>query len=293
MDLKQLYYFKTIVEEGTINAAAKKLYMSQPPLSTQIHMLEKELDCTLFERGRKQIQMTDEGKILYERAVMLLNACDVAKEEVMACGNPNRGIIRIGIVSSVVSSLTPVIGTFSSQYPDIRFEITEANTYQLIEKLNSSLLHFAIIRTPFSADGFSSQVLLNDTLAAFGDYKLLPDESGNLSLNQLSCCPIILYRRWEAIIRDKFETSSLPLNCKCVCDDARTALGLVENGAGIGLLPKSVMNLVSKEDVFCRDISDCSIESEIIMLYSTKSYIPQCTKLFMSRLKDSYAVKKP
>lgn len=284
MDLKQLYYFKTIVEEGTINAAAKKLYMSQPPLSMQIQLLEKELGCMLFERGKRQIQLTDEGRILYDRALMILNACKVAKEEVMSNANPTRGTIRMGIVSSFVSSLSPAIGAFSRQYPDIRFEITEANTYQLIEKLRSSLLHFAIIRTPFEADGFSSRVLLKDSIAAIGNNKLLPEEGSSLSLRQISCFPLIIYRRWDPIIRDKFESQKLPFNCKCICDDARTALSLVESGAGIGLLPRSVISLASQKDFVCREISDCSIVSEIIMLYSTKSYIPQCSRLFMNSL---------
>ena len=49
MDLKQLSYFVKIVEEGSISGAAKKLFMSQPPLSSQMKLLETELDCTLFE----------------------------------------------------------------------------------------------------------------------------------------------------------------------------------------------------------------------------------------------------
>ena len=53
MDIKQLKYFTAVAEEGTISAAAKRLYVSQPPLSTQMQLLEKELGCKLFERGQK------------------------------------------------------------------------------------------------------------------------------------------------------------------------------------------------------------------------------------------------
>ena len=68
MDLKQLKYFVTVAEEGTISAAAKKLFMSQPPLSIQMKLLEQELGCPLFERGQKHIRLTDTGKLLYDRA---------------------------------------------------------------------------------------------------------------------------------------------------------------------------------------------------------------------------------
>ena len=68
MDLKQLRYFTTVAEEGTISAAAKKLFMSQPPLSTQMKLLEQELGCSLFERGQKHIRLTETGRLLYDRA---------------------------------------------------------------------------------------------------------------------------------------------------------------------------------------------------------------------------------
>ena len=55
MDLRQLRYFKTIIEEGTITGAARKLHISQPPLSSQMHLLEKELGTLLFERGARQV----------------------------------------------------------------------------------------------------------------------------------------------------------------------------------------------------------------------------------------------
>lgn len=72
MDLKQLKYFVTVAEEGTISAAAKKLFMSQPPLSIQMKLLEQELGCPLFERGQKHIRLTDTGKLLYDRAQNIL-----------------------------------------------------------------------------------------------------------------------------------------------------------------------------------------------------------------------------
>ena len=52
MEIKQLEYFRAVVESGTISAAARKLSLSQPPLSFQMKKLEDELGLSLFERGR-------------------------------------------------------------------------------------------------------------------------------------------------------------------------------------------------------------------------------------------------
>ena len=76
MDLRQLRYYVTIVEEKSISAAAKKLYVSQPPLSMQLQQLEQELGCVLLERGPRRVRMTEAGRLLYERATALLRLAE-------------------------------------------------------------------------------------------------------------------------------------------------------------------------------------------------------------------------
>ena len=72
MELRQLSYFATIVNEGNISQAAKKLNISQPPLSHQMKLLESELGVTLFERGSRRIRLTPAGKTFYDRALAIL-----------------------------------------------------------------------------------------------------------------------------------------------------------------------------------------------------------------------------
>ena len=62
MEIKQLEYFRAIVDEGNVSAAARALHMTQPPLSYQMKMLEEELQVQLFIRGTKRITLTEAGK---------------------------------------------------------------------------------------------------------------------------------------------------------------------------------------------------------------------------------------
>ena len=86
MELKQLEYFRAIVDAGTISGAARDLHMTQPPLSYQIHQLEEELGVQLFERTSKGVILTNAGEVLYERAGNLLDYADSAKLEVTKAG---------------------------------------------------------------------------------------------------------------------------------------------------------------------------------------------------------------
>ena len=66
MELRQLRYFVTVVEEKNISKAAKRLHLAQPPLSIQLKNLEQELGCVLFERGAREIELTEAGLLLYK-----------------------------------------------------------------------------------------------------------------------------------------------------------------------------------------------------------------------------------
>ena len=67
MDLRTLRYFTVVAEELNITHAAERLCMSQPPLSNQMKALEEELGTKLFIRGKRQLQLTDAGRLLLLR----------------------------------------------------------------------------------------------------------------------------------------------------------------------------------------------------------------------------------
>ena len=95
MDVKQLEYFRAIVDAGTISGAARVLHMTQPPLSYQVKMLEEELQVQLFLRGTKKITLTEAGKTLYDRAGSLLTMADITKREGKPGGNNPRRIYAV------------------------------------------------------------------------------------------------------------------------------------------------------------------------------------------------------
>ena len=72
MNLKQLEYFVAIAEEGQITAAARRLHISQPPLSYELAQLERELGTQLVRRGPRGVTLTEAGRLLYDRARRIL-----------------------------------------------------------------------------------------------------------------------------------------------------------------------------------------------------------------------------
>ena len=263
MDLKTLKYFVTIVEEGNISRAAKKLYMSQPPLSNQMKNLEKELGVTLFERGSQTIVLTDEGKFLYDKAVDLLDYVDDIKTEIIDKNNYGQGTIRIGVVSSVgMIVVNDYIHDFIVNKKNRSdFEMFEGNTYNLIEKINSGLVDIAIVRTPFNANNLDVIKLRNERIVFVGKEKF--------ELEDFYTKGIIAYRRWQNIIKDELEKKSIKYRLIFSNDDARTTMDLVQSGLGIGVVPESILD---EDDKLYVDTSIVDINSDICAIYSSDRY---------------------
>ena len=100
MDIRQLLYFTTIAEEGSISAAAKKLHLSQPPLSYQMKLLEEELHLPLIERSARGIALTEAGRVLYKRAQGILELSELTRKEMLHRHFAHRDGVLLGRLSA-------------------------------------------------------------------------------------------------------------------------------------------------------------------------------------------------
>ena len=242
MDLKQIHYFVTVVEQGSINQAARKLGMTQPPISKQMQLLEAELGCALFRRSTHPLELTQEGKLLYERGQGLLAMARGTVQAVSDCRSAQGGTLRLGLVSSVSElAARQWIAPFSRAHPGVNVELYEANTYQLLEQLRSRHFDLALVRTPFLNRPFSCQVLPpRPMLAIWHPDWFQPAAGPVITLEALSGFPLVLYRRWEQIVEDAFRRRGLTPQIRIRGDNARTSLVLAQGGMGISLAPESM-----------------------------------------------------
>lgn len=279
MDLKQLRYFVTVVETGSISAAARKLYMTQPPLSAQMQALEQELGCPLLERGARRVELTDAGRRLYERAKTLLELEQTAREEVRACADPAGGVLRLGVVSSVAGEMVPRwLTAFTRQMPGVQLRLTEANTFRLLEQLRQGHIQLAIVRTPCPDEGLVQLPLAEERLVAVAPAGGLP--AAPVALESLTAQPLVIYRRWEPLLREQAERAGLALRPRCVCDDARTAVQLAAAGMGVAVVPASA----AQPGLTVAALRE-PIRSGIQLVYRPETPLSACARRFVEGLK--------
>lgn len=280
MDIKQLGYFVAIAEEGSISAAAKKLHISQPPLSHQLKLLENELGVQLVERGARRIALTDAGVILYKRANSILELTDAAVRELNDFSEKPNGTLRLGTTSSSDPALLKKrMVEYTAAYPSVHFEIHEGNTFQLIELLASGVIEIAIARTPFHAENTEHIALENEPMIAAGNSRFLSEfQNGSIQLKDLQDKPLILYRRFEKLILTACKSAGFKPNIFCINDDARTSLTWANAGLGVAIIPCSMRTYV---ECTYKIISEQSIESRVTAIWRNDRYLSAAAKSFL------------
>lgn len=267
MDIRQLLYFTTIAEEGSISAAAKKLHLSQPPLSYQMKLLEEELHLPLIERSARGIALTEAGRVLYKRAQSILELSELTRKEMLAMASGFTGTLHIGTVSSSGASLLGWrIPAFHQKYPQIGFAIHEGNTFELMEMLESGLIELAIVRTPFHNDQLNCLYLSPEPMIAAGAASFFPAgmPSGQpISLELLGHAPVILYRRFEKILLSLCEQKGITPQVFCIADDARTTLMWAEAGLGVAVVPQSAYRIMPHHNMVYGELSEEDLHTRI------------------------------
>lgn len=266
MNLKQLEYFLAVAQEKQITAAAKRLYIGQPPLSYQLKQLEKELNTRLFVRTAYGIELTTEGKLFKKYAEKIVNLDKNMREEIDHNLSDKAGTIRLGLISSACDLIpNKAFQSLTQFYPHVKFEIFEDNTLNIIEKLNNDLIDLAIVRTPFNKQGLDYKKLISDKMVAVFNSKEYSFDKDALTIQDFVGKPLILYRRFEAIFNESFSHQGIYPFYSVKCDDARTAIQWADRKMGVALVPYSIAKAYSHEKIL--PIRHESWESQIEVVW--------------------------
>ena len=249
MNLKQLRYFLVVAEEKQIKAAAKRLYIAQPPLSYQLKQLEKELGAQLFKRTAHGIELTDVGQIFQSYANEIISLAQNAENQVHKTISGELGTIAIGMASSS-TGLIPMnsFNELRKYYPEISFDIYEDNTYGILDKLEKKTIDLGIVRTPYNQTGLNTKTLTTEKMMAIS---VDPDfqQKKELRIKDLADQPLIIYRRFEDIFNQTFAHHGLKPFYAVKCDDSRTAITWAKRKMGVALVPESIATTYAQENM--------------------------------------------
>ncbi len=239
MNIENIEAFVYINHYGSFNKAADVLYISQPTVTARIQSLERELDCRVFDRVGKQINLTDKGRQFLPYAQQILQVYQTGKHQIQSKGLvPDE--LRIGSTISVSNYLMPqLLVHLKRAYPNLNIKLTTAPTEVLIDKLKAKDIDLAFIRKvvnpaiqayPFCEDPISLYVYEGHPLA----------QARRASIQDIRKETLVFFEcgslDWMRLHR-VFESMEQPPDIVYQVDNLETAKKLVLRKAGIAFLP--------------------------------------------------------
>ena len=147
MEIRVLEYYISIVERKSITRAADALFISQSTLSRQIMDMEKELGVVLFERGPREISLTEDGDFLYQRAKEIIQLARDTEYKIHA-GQSLSGTIRIGIGEGSVNDLIlSAVRPLIEHNPDVVLDYQTLAADKIYRDIDMGLLDFGVVWT--------------------------------------------------------------------------------------------------------------------------------------------------
>ncbi|MCU7798106.1 MAG: LysR family transcriptional regulator, partial [Candidatus Thiodiazotropha sp. (ex Myrtea spinifera)] len=167
MDLKQLRYFRSVIEQGGFTAAARQLHVAQPAISIAIRKLEEQLGMTLLHRSDRQITPTVEGEVLLRHATKLLDLAATAELEMQELRGLTKGEVRVGIPSMLGSYyFPPILMGFKHRHPELRLTVYEQGTRRLQQMIHDGELDLGVVVADSPPEDLETRLLTREEMVA-------------------------------------------------------------------------------------------------------------------------------
>jgi DNA-binding transcriptional LysR family regulator len=266
VDLRLLRYFVAVAETEHVGRAAEQLHVSQSPLSRQIRQLEQLLGVALFERNGRRIRLTDAGRELLPAARDLLGRAEALVRDARTSSRPGPGRIAVGFVSTALATgvLTKALRALRARHPDMHVELRHANSELQLALVRAGELDVALVHAAPGVRDLRALRLLEQP------YRLAVSRSGPfgrrpLTAKVLGAAPWIAVRAGERT-RDRWldacaAAGFVPRVAVEVADYA-SALGLVEAGIGVAVVPAS-QGVISPPGILLRALDWLRLTSEL------------------------------
>ncbi|MER8983021.1 LysR substrate-binding domain-containing protein [Mesorhizobium sp. M0239] len=160
LTLKQLRYFEALARHNHFGRAADACAISQPAISVQIRELEETLGTALFQRGPRQVRLTNFGEEFALRVRDILRSVDELTDLARASRDRLVGRLRIGVIPTIAPYLLPaIIGNLARMHDGLDIHVRETQTQKLIQELADGRLDAAIVALPVSEPSLTEIVL--------------------------------------------------------------------------------------------------------------------------------------
>lgn len=272
MEFRHLRYFIVLAEELHFGRAAKRLHISQPPLSFNIKQLEASLGAELFTRNSHGVRLTPAGEAFRQSAQRVLTEANAAALQVreVAAGVTHR--VRIGFVGSMLfRGLPERLNEFQLAHPTVQIALTELNSAEQLEALRRGVIDVGFVHTDRIAGDLQHALYMSEPFVCCMPAHHPAAHGKALNPQRLKGSPLVLFSRgaspdyYERVVSLCALIGWQPL----VRHEVRhwlSVVALVRKGMGVALVPRALMDS-GVADVVFKPLPDSLVSSDVYMVW--------------------------
>ena len=295
MTFLRLRYFIAVAEELHFGRAAKRLLLTQPSLSRQITLLEKEIGVSLLVRDTRRVALTNAGREYLDHAREILRSVSNAAESARRAERGESGRLSVAFYYIAgLGILPPVLREFQQRYPDVSLELRELPSKTQIAEVLKGTIDIGIVHEPSTVKAVSVETIQREVLvAALPSTHRLAGRSTMLLLDLHTESFIMFPRSDGSGLHDRIIAScnaaGFSPNIVTRANRFTTVIGLVAAGMGIAILPAVCAQIRHPHVVFRKISPAIEIQSGVIWNGHTAHLNPQI-EAFIEVCRTSLAV---
>ncbi len=299
MNYNSLRYFIEVAETLSFTKASKNLFVSQPGISQQIHLLETQLGVKLLNRTTRNVTLTEEGKFLYKKTLPSLNEIKNTIDLITE-GAHFPSLIKIASIPSAASIFLPkFLDNLHTTHPEIEFEITETTSNEVVKLIKNNTSHLGFIRsskhtpnlfseelsqTEFSRSKVKAIVSSKHRLAHLDSIYLSELKNDFFLHYNKTTSTSLYYLLEEACAQAGFSPKTI-----CSGSELLTVSNLISHNLGVTLIPSDMIELIDSPFIKTLDLNDINLESSITAIWHDSGYVNTHTQLLLDFIKQTYS----
>ena len=194
MEIRVLRYYLAVARELNITRAAESLHISQPSLSKQMMDLEDQIGKKLFIRGKRKIELTEDGVLLKKRAEEIVELVQKTVDEMSQNTHVLSGDLYLG--GTTTKKILKETAMLIEKYPNIQLHFYSNDAVDISERLQHGLLDFAVMLEPIDTTKFNYLSLNDKTKWGVLMKKESPySKLDTITPQELKTMPLILHQR--------------------------------------------------------------------------------------------------
>lgn len=302
MNLKQLEAFVKVAEGESFSKAAKALFLTQPTISAHISALEKELNTRLFVRNTKEVNLSEDGKMLYKYARQIVDLQEQIQEVFSEDAKKDAKCITIATSTIPGQYLLPdILAKFSEKYPNEQFRIMEMDSAQVVEKVIAHQVDIGFTGTVLEKKHCKYIPFYKDELVIImpntEKYRAIKEQETALSwiMNE----PVIMREEGSGTRKEAekhlkkagIETDNL--NIVASIENTVAIKKSVKSGVGITMISK----LAAQEDIDSESVLEFPLSKtgggrDLNLVYNKNYQLSASAERFVKVVKEMYEIMK-